>query len=109
MPSSYHFPGGSDGNVSAYNAGDPGAIPGSRRSLEKEMATHFSILAWKVPWVGYSPWGRKESDTSEQLHFFSDDYKFVVWSELREHDPSSSVLPSQDRFRYQSLLYFGTN
>ena len=22
-------------------------------------------------WLGYSPWGRKESDTTEQLHFFS--------------------------------------
>ena len=39
--------------------------------LEKEMATHSSILAWKIPWrkslVGYSPWGRKESDTTERL------------------------------------------
>ena len=37
--------------------------------LEKEMATHTSILTWKVPWqrglVGYSPWGSKESDTTE--------------------------------------------
>ena len=37
--------------------------------LEKEMATYSSILAWKIPWtedlVGYSPWGRKESDTIE--------------------------------------------
>ena len=43
--------------------------------LEKEMATHSSILAWKIPWteepVGYSPRGRKESDTTEQLHFLS--------------------------------------
>ena len=30
------------------------------------MATHSSILAWKV---GYSPWGHKESDTTERLHF----------------------------------------
>ena len=41
--------------------------------LEKEMATHSSILAWRILWteelVGYSPWGRKESDTTEQLHF----------------------------------------
>ena len=37
--------------------------------LEKEMATHSSTLAWKIPRVGYSPWGHKESDTSEQLHF----------------------------------------
>ena len=40
--------------------------------LQKEMATHSSILAWKIPWtrslVGYSPWGRKESDMTEQLH-----------------------------------------
>ena len=43
--------------------------------LEKEMETHSSILAWKIPWteepVGYSPWSRKESDTTEQLHFLS--------------------------------------
>ena len=33
------------------NAGDPGSIPGLGRSLEKEMATHSSILAWKIPWT----------------------------------------------------------
>jgi len=37
--------------------------------LEKEMATHSSILAWKIPWTrsleGYSPWGCKESDTAQ--------------------------------------------
>ena len=32
--------------------------------LEKEMALHSSILAWKIPWslAGYNPWGHKESD-----------------------------------------------
>ena len=36
-------------------------------SLEKEMATHSSILAWKIPWTAEpgSPWGCKESDTTE--------------------------------------------
>ena len=33
--------------------------------LEEGMATHSSILAWRIPWTeepgGYSPWGRKES------------------------------------------------
>ena len=29
--------------------------------LEKEMATHSSILAWEIP----CPWGHKESDTTE--------------------------------------------
>ena len=38
------------------------------------MATHSSTPVWKIPWaeepmVGCSSWGRKESDTTEQLHF----------------------------------------
>ena len=38
--------------------------------LEKEMATHSSILAWRIPWTeepGRGPWGRKELDTTERL------------------------------------------
>ena len=39
----------------------------------KAMAPHSSTLAWKIPWtrnlVGCSPWGRKESDTTERLPF----------------------------------------
>ena len=33
------------------NAGDVGLTPGLGRSLEKEMATHSSILAWETPWL----------------------------------------------------------
>ena len=41
--------------------------------LKEEMATHSSTLAWKSPWTGEtgslpSPWGGKESDTTERLH-----------------------------------------
>ena len=36
---------------------------------EEGMATHFSILTWRIhgqrSWVGYSPWDRKELDTTE--------------------------------------------
>ena len=39
--------------------------------LEKEMATHSSILAWEVPWTeelgGLQSMGCKESDTTQQL------------------------------------------
>ena len=45
------FTGGSDGKESACNAGDPGSILGSGRPLEKEMATHSSILVWRVLWT----------------------------------------------------------
>ena len=35
--------------------------------LEKGKATHSSILAWRIPWTVYSPWGHKNSDTIEPL------------------------------------------
>ena len=41
--------------------------------LEEEMATHSSILAWRIPWMEelgvLHPTDRKESDTTERLHF----------------------------------------
>ena len=46
---------------------------GREDPLEKEMAIHSNTRAWKIPWteklIGYSLWGHKESDTTEQLHF----------------------------------------
>ena len=38
--------------------------------LEKGKSTHSSILAWKIPRTVYSPWGCKESDTTERLSLF---------------------------------------
>ena len=43
------FPAGSDSKESACNAGDLGSIPGGEDPLEKGMATHSSILAWRIP------------------------------------------------------------
>ena len=50
---------------------------GREDPLEKEMATQSSIHAWKIPWTEepgelYSPWGHKESDTTERLLFSSE-------------------------------------
>ena len=45
------FPGGSEDKASACKAEDPGSIPGLGRSLEKEMVTHSSIPAWRIPWT----------------------------------------------------------
>ena len=40
------------------------------------MATHSSILAWRIPWAeepgSCSPWGLKGSDMTEQLHLLSE-------------------------------------
>jgi len=46
--------------------------PDEEDPLEKEMATHSSILAWRIPWTekpgSYSPRGLKESDTTAHTH-----------------------------------------
>ena len=46
---------------------------GQEDPLEKEMATHSRILAWRIPWTeepgGLRPWDHKESDTTEQRTF----------------------------------------
>ena len=64
----------SDSKHSAYSAGDLGSIPGLEPledPLEKGMVTHSSIVAWRLheqrTLAGYSPWGRKESDMTEQV------------------------------------------
>ena len=102
------FPDSSVGKESAYNAADPGSIPGLGRSpgegigyplqyswasllaqlvknspamreirilslgwedpLEKGKATHSSILAWRISWTVYSPWGGKETRLGD-FHF----------------------------------------
>ena len=59
-------------NLPAY-AGDirvKGLISGLRRSLGEGNGSHVSILAREISWkemAGYSPWGCKESDTTERL------------------------------------------
>ena len=50
--------------------------PGQEDPLEKEMATHSSILAWRILWtdkLGWlSSWSFKELDMTEQQFFFKD-------------------------------------
>ena len=68
------FPGGSDCKASACNAGDPGSIPGSGRSPgEGNGNPPPALLPGKShegrSLIGYNPWGRKEWNTTERLHF----------------------------------------
>ena len=66
------FPGGSDGKESACNAGDLGLIPGLGRSPGGGHGNPLQYSCLENPHgqrrlAGYSPWGRKESDMTEQL------------------------------------------
>jgi len=59
------FLGGSDSKESACNGGDLSLIPGLGRPLEKGMATHSSILAWRIPWTEEP--GRLQSMGSQRV------------------------------------------
>ena len=66
------FPGGSEGKESAYGAEDPGSIPGLVRSPGKEndnplQYSYLENSMGKRSLAGYSPWGCKELDMTEQL------------------------------------------
>ena len=71
------FTGGSDSKASAYNAGDPGLIPGSGRSPGEGDGKGWQPTPVVLPGkshgrrnvVGYSPWGCKELDMIEPLCF----------------------------------------
>ena len=45
---------------------------GREDPLEEEMATHFSILTWRIPWTEEPGWaivhGEAESDTTQRLN-----------------------------------------
>ena len=61
------FPGDSVVKNLPANAGDMGLSPGLEDTLEKEMATHSSILAWEIPWTeepgGLQSMGSPKSQT----------------------------------------------
>ena len=67
------FPGGSDGKASVYNVGGPGSIPGLGRSCGEGNGNPLQYYCLESHGqrsrVSYSPWGHKESDMTERLHF----------------------------------------
>ena len=74
-----NFPGGSEGKASACSAGALGSIPGLGRSPGGGHGNSLQHSCLKNPHgqrslVGCTPWGCKESDTTEQLHFVTHYY-----------------------------------
>ena len=60
---------------------------GQEDPLEKGMAAHSTIFAWRIPWTetlaDYSPWGRKESDMTERHLLFTTIY-YAKWSQAEK-------------------------
>ena len=94
------FPGGSvvkNLPANTGDTGDVGLIPGEKDPLEKEMTTHSSILAWRIPWTeepgGLRSWGHKESGTTEHegpidlSAYFSSGSKVCSWCYYQQDLP----------------------
>ena len=64
------FPDGSDGKESACSAGDPGLIQVGKIPW-KGMSTHFSILAWRIPWTEEPGVGHDGVTTTFTFFFFT--------------------------------------
>ena len=65
-------PGGMEVEIAKADDSLPSFECDCEEKVEKGMATHSSILAWRIPWTeepgeNYSPQGPEESDTTEQL------------------------------------------
>ena len=94
-------------SLSSANVGDKEVQSLDQENpLEEEMATHSSILTWRIPWTeepgaGYWPWGRKESDTTERLHF----HFHALEKEMATH---SSILAWRIPGTVQLLLWLPT-
>ena len=78
------LPGGSDGRESAYNEGDLGSILGLGKSPGGRHGTPFQYSNLENNHgqrnlVGYSPWGCKESDTTERLSTYM--VLIVAWTD----------------------------
>ena len=81
---------------------------GQEDPLEKGMATHSSMLAWKIPWTeesgGLQSMGYKELDTTEQLHKPQESPRRSNQSILKEINPEYPLEGLLRKVKYQ---YFG--
>ena len=86
------FPGGSVVKNPLSNAGDSCSIPRLEDPLEKETVTHFSILAWEIPWTEepgrLQSMGSKKSDMTYQLTTTT----YLLWRNVYSNPLSISQL-----------------
>ena len=88
---------------STCNARDLGSIPGSGRSLEKGMATHSGILAWRIPWTeehgGLQSTG-SQRDSTERLTLSTESK--VKWGASNISQPQRGVIWESQGFSYRT-------
>ena len=77
------FPGGLGDKESACNAGDLGSILGQEDPLEEGLATHSSIIAWRISWTEepgglYSLWGSQKVGHDRATDTFTSFFNAIV-------------------------------
>ena len=79
------FPGGSDGKESAHSVGDPwvGKIPWSGERLPTPVFWPAEFHGQRSL-AGYSPWGCRQSDMTEQLSFLGHSKEFGIQPNYNE-------------------------
>ena len=84
---------------------------GREDPLEKEMATHSSTLAWRIPWTeapgGYSPWSHKESDTAKHAQHRMSIKPFFAYSVTARSVPvlQMSACRREARGLFQTVMF----
>ena len=104
------FPGSSDGKESACKAGHLGLIPGREDPLEKGMATHSSIHAWKIPWTK-EPGGLQSMGSQRVRHDWATSFHFIhvkikpeeTWRENKRNKKNNlvSLMNMDTKFLYE--------
>ena len=93
---------------SACSAGDGGSVPGSGRSPGEGNGNHSSIVAWKSheqrSLEGYSPWGRKKLDTTEQLSTHTYNWSEITNMSVPLRGESDTECVTRERSREEADL-----
>jgi len=76
---------------------------GQEDPLEKGIATHSSIFAWRIWWTeepgGLSPWGQKDSDMTGHTHtWYCDLPEMQCWIRSNQNGHISKLMPLPDRW-----------
>ena len=103
------FPGGSDCKESACKAGDLGSIPGLGRSPGGWHGNPLQYSCLENPHgqrslAGYSPWGLKESDMTEQLSTAGKKYHIIFWYKLKKHKDKN--MGARGIFHSSKLIFY---
>ena len=90
-------PGGSVVKNPPASSGDRGSIPWLGRSLEKEMATHSSILAWEISWTEepgrLQSMGSQKSETTQTQVFWVQVHYTSHWTMILQE--SQFIFPNR--------------